>query len=189
MKHIRLRSFSIVEVLVGIAVLAIMSVGIYTFSSGSQQTVAKGANLLNFMQNFARLLLYYEKDSMKAVLPPDLHKDLASFQTTYNALNFDVKINGLKSKVEYIYDKSSGTLVRKDASGKDITIFDSGLGELTMSPFILYYSMSSPPPGYRPGVFISATYKERNKEIKTLKRIIFFKYNKDVQDTYNSWKY
>ncbi|MCK5686948.1 prepilin-type N-terminal cleavage/methylation domain-containing protein [bacterium] len=182
-----LRSFSLIEILVGMSILAVMSIGIYSFSTNSQKTVTKSANLINFMQSFARLLLYYEKDSMRAILPADLQKNLSSFQNTYDAKNFEVKNNGVKTKVEYIYDKKKGTLTRKGGNGKKTVLFDSGLSELKMNPFILYYT--STVPGYRPGVFVSATYKERDKVVKTLKRIIFFKYNKDVQDTYNSWKY
>ena len=178
------RCFSLIEILVGMGVLAIMSVGIYTFSTNSQKTVSKSANLINFMHSFARLLLYYEKDSMKAFLPPVLD----SFDSNFDAKDFEIKQVGEKITVKYLYDEKKGTLIRKDGKGKKTVLFDAGLSDLKMEPFVMFFKNATIP-GYRPGVFLSATYKERKKVIKTFKRIIFFKYNKDVQDTYNSWKY
>ncbi len=179
--------FSLIEVLVGMTILAIMTIGIYTFSTDSQKTVGKSANLINFMQSFARLLMYYEKDSMKVILPSDIAKDPASFQVRFDPKILKLKKDGVLSTVEYEYNPEKGSLLRKGADGKKTMLFDSELADLKMTSFLMYYAYTSP--AYRPGVYISATYKERKKTIKTFKRIIFFKYNKEVQDTYNSWKY
>lgn len=183
------RAFSIIEILVSIGILAILSIGIYNFSSQSQKTVSKSANLLNFINNFARFLSYYERDCMKAILPSNLNTKLADFRNIYDPFNIKIKENGTLKKIEYIYDKKYGKLIRKSPDGKKIVLFDADLSDIKIDPFIFYFIKPPSNPGYRPAIHIVATFKERNNNIKKLSRITFFKYNKDVQDTFNSWKY